>query len=593
MKAIYSKKSILTLLMLLSCWLAYSQGDTLVIDSNNGEIGLLNEVIVADTTDTGERANSVYVLKRGQTYILSGSIENRSEAGVRYPLTIIAEDGDGPRPRIVPGAPDGGLSSRPFRARSDITFKGLYITGLDELGGLNPGQRIIRVSADNARIIIDDCHLDQDGQSALRLDNSNNKVYITNSIISNIGQPNNTNNGRLIDDRGNDIDTVVMENNTIYNISSTMMNDRGGWIQYAKLNQNTIVHTGQRIFDFVETQTGIFTNNLVINAGYLGTDLVDTVGAVYDGRYLIEFDTLSEEAKANLPDIEQTLTISNNNIYLDSMIINAYPQDTAAYADVDWGIEPYPVYNPGAVAFGGDQLATNIIEFVSFSNGPSVEDLMVIIDQFWADPNGNDDKSSVKSWDISGEPFDFRYQDSFESATASSTGNALGSAQWEVILSGIGGLRQSLEQAQSMIAGAEAGGNIGQYSQESIDGLNAAIASAEEVLADPSNTPEVFQAEQDALDQAIANFMAGLITSVDRELTNEFLVYPNPTTNFIVFPDPNSVSVEMWSISGRFVGESVIQDNARLSTAGLLNGTYILRITQKDKSIKTFKLIKQ
>lgn len=594
MKIIYSKKSLLMQILLLVCWMAYSQADTLEIDSNNGEFGLLNETIGGDTTDLGERIHAVYRLKRGQTYTLSGSIENRSPSGVRFPLSIVAEEGDGPRPFIQPGVPDGGASSRPFRARDNITLKGLHVTGLDELGGLNPGQRIVRVSADGARVIIDDCHLDQDGQSAVRLDNSNNKVYITNSIISNIGRPNNTNNGRLIDDRGNDIDTVIIENSTIYNISSTLMNDRGGWIQYAKINQNTIVHTGQRIFDFVETQTGIFTNNLVLNPGYLGVDLVDTVGAVYDDRYLIEFDTLSPEAVSDLPDVQQTFTISNNNIFLDSAIIKAFPQDTEAFADVDWGIEPRPVYNPGAEAFAGEaQLATNIVEFVSVENGPSVDDLNVIIDQFYSDPNENDNKSSVKSWDISNEPYDFRYQDSFESAFASTDGGALGAPVWELILSGKSGLEQSLTEAQALLTAAEAGGNIGQYPQEAVDALNAAIAAAELVLDDPSNTPETFQSAKSDLDQAIADFNGLLVTGVDVEFTNELLIYPNPSSNYVTFSDPHSIAVEIWSISGRLIGKSEIKENARLSVAPMRSGTYIFKIIKDDGSVSAVKFIKQ
>ena len=594
MKIIYLKRFFLLQILLLVCWMGYSQTDTLEVDSNNGELGLLNEVIAGDTTATGERVHAVYRLKRGQTYILSGAIENRSPSGVRFSLNIVAEDGDGERPRLVPGVISGGDSNRPFRARSDLTLKGLYVTGMDELGTLNPGQRIIRASADGARIVIDDCHLDQDGQSALRLDNANNKVYITNSIISNIGRPSNTNNGRLIDDRGNDIDTVILENSTIYNISSTLMNDRGGWIQYAKINQNTIVHTGGRIFDFADTQTGIFTNNLVINPGYLGEDVVDTVGAVYDERYLIEFDTLSADAISELPDVPQTFTISNNNIFLDSAIIKAYPQDTSAFADVDWGIDPRPLYNPSAEAFAGEaQLATNISEFVSFESSPSIDTLILIINEFWADPNSPDDKSSVRPWDFSNEPFDFSYQESFESASASTSGGALGSLLWDVILEGRDGLGQKIDEATDLVASAETGGNIGQYPQEAIDELNIAIAAAQAVFDDTSNSTEAYNNATAALDQAISDFLGMLITGFELGFSSELLIYPNPSTDFVSFSDPQAVSVEIWTISGALIGRSDIQENARLSVAPMRNGTYIFRIRKSDNSIRTVKFIKE
>ncbi|MFT7163114.1 MAG: hypothetical protein ACI9GZ_004315, partial [Bacteroidia bacterium] len=183
--------------------------------------GTLNEAIASDTTATGERvdANTIYQLARGGTYITWGSIENRD-----FHLTIQAADGDGARPFIQPGIPDGGDgSSRPFRPRADLTLKGLSITNLDQLGGLNT--RIIRISADSVKIELDDCWLNQDGQSAFRFDNPGIKLFINNSVISNIGVPLDPNNGRGIDDRGNDVDSLVIENTTFYNLTSTILRD--------------------------------------------------------------------------------------------------------------------------------------------------------------------------------------------------------------------------------------------------------------------------------------------------------------------------------------------------------------------------------
>lgn len=584
----YFKRHVFSALLIILCTAVSAQQDTLTVDSNFGELGLLNRVIEGDTTETGERVHDVYRLLRGETYLLSAAIENR------FPLTIVAEEGDGPRPRLVPGVADGGASRRPFRARDNLTLKGLYVTGLDQAGGLNTDQRIIRISATGAVIRIDDCHLDQDGQSCFRTDSDNISIFVNNSIISNIGRPNNTNNGRLIDDRGSNLDTVIVENSTIYNISSTLCNDRGGWIRYAKINQNTIAHTGQRIFDFVETQTAIFTNNLVINPGYLGFE-IDTIPD--NQAFLIEFDSLGGTALADLgTEVQQTFAFSNNNIYYDSAIIKAWPQDTANFAFADWPVGERILTTPAGLAFAGEeQLATNIVEIVSFENAPPIDDLALIIDQFWKDPNSEDFKESVKPWDFSNEPYSFRYQDSFESAFASTTGGQLGDLVWELILSGKSGLEQSLAEAEGLLAAATAGGNIGQYSQAAIDALTAAIAAAQAILDDPSNTPETFQNGKDDLDQAIADFNSVLITSFERDLSvsDEILIYPNPASNFVQFPDPSSVSVEIWSVSGRFIGKSDIKENARLSVAPMQNGAYIFRITKEDGSIKNVKFIKE
>jgi len=172
-------------------------------------LGTLNVAIDSDTTETGARvdSNTVYVLERGGFYALEGSIQNRG-----YHLSIVAEDGEGDMPMLVPAAGDGGVSSRPFRARGDLTLRGLYVTGEDNTGNLNEDLRIIRVSENDVTIRIDQSHLDKDGQAAFRIDNSGNRIFITNSTISNIGTTASLDNGRVIDDRGSQIDTLVMGN---------------------------------------------------------------------------------------------------------------------------------------------------------------------------------------------------------------------------------------------------------------------------------------------------------------------------------------------------------------------------------------------
>ena len=89
-------------------------------------VGTLNMAIDGDTTDTGARvdSNTVYVLQKDGIYLLNGSIENR------FPLTIVAADGEGARPVIRPGNVDGGSSSRPFRPRGDLHVRGVYVTNI-------------------------------------------------------------------------------------------------------------------------------------------------------------------------------------------------------------------------------------------------------------------------------------------------------------------------------------------------------------------------------------------------------------------------------------------------------------------------------
>jgi hypothetical protein len=140
--------------------------------------GTLNIAIDGDTTATGERndPDTIYELERDGLYLLDGSIEHEG-----FHLTIVAAEGSGARPILQPAVGDGGTSSRPFRARGDITLRGIYATNRDELGALNT--RILRVSADSVRITLDDVHFDDDAQSGIRLDNAWNRIFITNSMV--------------------------------------------------------------------------------------------------------------------------------------------------------------------------------------------------------------------------------------------------------------------------------------------------------------------------------------------------------------------------------------------------------------------------
>ncbi|MEM9895755.1 MAG: T9SS type A sorting domain-containing protein [Bacteroidota bacterium] len=575
--------SILLFLLCSLSWEIKAQ-DTLLVDSNNGQFGLLNDVIAGDTIG-GERANDVYKLKRGQTYVLSSSIENSG-----YHLNIVAEDGEGPRPRIVPGRPSGEESKRPFRARADLTLKGLFITGLDDGGFLNSDQRIIRISATDARIVVDDCHLDQDGQSAFRTDSDGIKLYFTNSIMSNIGRPNNTFNGRGLDDRGNNLDTVIFENSTFYNISSTLCNDRGGWIKYAKINNNTIVRTGERIFDFDETQTAIFTNNLVINPGYLGIE--DNAEETLD-VFLMELDTLGPDAENDLPEIPQTLTYTNNNIYLDSALINNYPKDTSAYPGANWPIVPNTVYNTAFERFAGQtQIATNITEFVAFEGDPGLTDILDIMNKFWLDPNEAGNKLSVPNWDLSGEPFDFSYLDTYASATASSTGEQIGDLKWDLNLTGISGLRQGIDDAQALVDGATVGGNIGNYSQAGIDSLVNAIAEAIVVRDNSGSTEAEINAALDALNDALAFFNGSLVTGIDGIVKPMAGIYPNPVEDHVRFTNSKALQYEILTMSGQLIARDKIDHEKRLSLSSLQAGTYIMRVTLPDQAVSTFRFVK-
>lgn len=369
-------------------------------------VGTLNEAISSDTTAAGERVDSstVYVLSSGGTYLLDGSIEHRD-----FHLSIVAEDGATEKPKLIPAVDNGGSSSRAFRARGSLTLKGLYVTNEDELEGVN--DRIIRVSSDDITIRIDDTHLDKSSQSAFRIDGENVNLFLTNSTVSNIGFTSSPDNGRGVDDRGNDIDTLWFENNTFYNLTSQVLRDDGGIIKYAYINQNTMINIGKNgAVEFGPTVKAQFTNNIVYNGSFYGYDNDD------DALAVVSLDSLSDDDIAEFG--AQSFTLNNNNFYTSPDVISAYP-DTVNQA---------VVFNSTVQAYVTEQGSadTNLDEAVVFTKGTAQP--ANVVTAFWAlseDP---------PAFPTDGEPFDFGYADTFNSYTSGTSGQQLGSLTWFGVL---------------------------------------------------------------------------------------------------------------------------------------------------------------
>ncbi|UCE07074.1 MAG: T9SS type A sorting domain-containing protein, partial [bacterium] len=400
--------------MLIICGLfsvAYAQR---IVHVAPTDMGILNKVIAEDTERTPD---TIYELERGPNayYILNGTIEHEG-----YHLRIYAEAGEGERPKLVPAVLSGGVSSRCFAPKDDLTLKGLYVTNVDQ-GGAMYDKNIVRAQAEGIRIVIDDCHLDGDRQSFVRFDAHNQRVFITNSILSW-----SVLNGRGLDRRGNKVDTLVVENCTFYNLISKVMREGGsGYIKYFKFNHNTCVHIGEEFLEIGEVATLIFTNNLIVNPGFLG------VSSTATGELpLIFVNTLKNEELAGLT---QTIELRNNNFYLDPAIINAH---------ANLNLEGYTVVQrPFADSLTLTLIDTTALihEPIVFTKGPSLDTTLNIIKVVWEEYSGEEDyappfdNGGVGAF---GEPgfgtcgFDFSYPTTTQSYTAADGGKPLGDLNW-------------------------------------------------------------------------------------------------------------------------------------------------------------------
>ena len=278
----------------------------------------IDQYIMGDTIMEGENMgarvdsfNTVYVLERGEgkVYLINSLIQN-----VDWPLTVVAEEGDGPRPYLYLLAEGTDYC---FRPKGDLTRKGLHLSVIDNLGAV--AQRIVRVSADNVTVTVDDCWFDDSHQAAFRLDNADMSLFITNSTFSNIGSPKDPDNGRWLDLRGNDQDTLIVENCTFYNLTHCIIRNGGGRIKYARFNNCTFANVGRRGFQLGATAGFTCTNSILYNVGFVSQDTGSS-------QAVFELDAIGQaDLDAGLT---QEINISHNLIYLDTTIFENWLNDT-------------------------------------------------------------------------------------------------------------------------------------------------------------------------------------------------------------------------------------------------------------------------
>lgn len=92
-----------------------------------------------------------------------------------------------------------------------------------------------------------------------------------------------------------------------------------------------------------------------------------------------------------------------------------------------------------------------------------------------------------------------------------------------------------------------------------------------------------------------------LFTLSNTELTTVNLTavtYPNPTTDYIVLAITDAtlsdLSYALYDLQGRAVTKGLTtQSTTQIDMQSLATGTYILKVNQNNKALKTFKIIKK
>jgi len=401
--------SLLVLLFLAAIAFGQASAQTeRVVPIASGD-GVIEDMIAADAPNRSVNPNTVYELERDGYYTVKTPIANSG-----FHLKIRAAQGTGKRPIIRPFAG----TSRCFAPSGDLTLEEVYINAVDAAGTLK--QNSIRTGAPNIRITLTGCQLDRDLQSVMRVESAWTKWYVTRSVISNLGLMAD-NNGRAWDDRGQNVDTLIIEDCIIYNTTGRMTRDGGGVLNYYRLNHNTIFNIFDRPIAMGEVKEAYVMNNLFINTGFMGTDSVTQWGTQ------VTCLRLRADTVGGTP---QIVRIHHNNFHMTPGMLTGYTGVSGPRGP----LHPVPIFDSLSSYFMrvNNDSATNMNLAVTLQKGPLDE--VGPMQDYWnnAIPVGSKRNlyagpdSGRGSWDSTQVPWDFRYSTSHPLYTAGSDGLPVG-----------------------------------------------------------------------------------------------------------------------------------------------------------------------
>jgi len=91
-----------------------------------------------------------------------------------------------------------------------------------------------------------------------------------------------------------------------------------------------------------------------------------------------------------------------------------------------------------------------------------------------------------------------------------------------------------------------------------------------------------------------------VITGIEKaaDITLEMSVYPNPANSYVILRvekyNTTNLKFRLYDMSGMLIQENKVEgDETQVHLGNILPGTYLLKVTDRNKEIKIFKIIKK
>lgn len=402
------------------------------------DVPIKNALRDAIANDTGRPADRVYVLKRGGFYWITDRIQNAD-----FPLTIEGEAEAAPGqtdfgPAIIQRVvrddgtgPDGTM----FESLHDLTLRNVWVMGQTDQGVLSTYEPI-KLLGDGKRYIFDNVIFDRNDWHHLGPDGPNNNFYITNCKFRNIFGPTQIWEGLGVRFEVG-ADTVVIENNTFFNIGFTPFQSEAVPVNYLRFNHNTLVNIGRSFQAGNIWKQCYVTNNLFVNyfwhgeseAQYSDPNRVDPYTGFFGiGALPARFGT----------DFDREIVLANNGYWRDprfdafdaAQVPPIRPQPLISDTTQGWFdawdamvIQNNIEGNPNLTTYITDAIINNMTQHISelYAN----PQIIPATRYFWDE--GRDETSFVNSiWPL---PENFTYSNA-QFQTAGTDGLPLGDLNW-------------------------------------------------------------------------------------------------------------------------------------------------------------------
>ncbi len=316
-------------------------------DDHPNSIGALNRAIDENGGDV------IYVLQNGATYFLDSAME------YEHFLHIEAEEYPSDNPPIIrPGTDMQGNSQRISTYENDIVMRGIFFYGLDDMGGKPQSQR---TSGEGIHLLYQHCYFMGGNNYFWWLGAINTTLRIEDTQLANAGRHTSPVNQRFIDTRGNDTDSIIVINSSIYNLNFHVLRDGGARMNHVIFDHVTVVNNSYAGMNLHLAENVSITNSLfyhtALDGSWESADLVGDAGPEYDGpRYygqgglinITPYDQHFEGVEDAPSDEDRSIVIRNNNFgglpsqeYLDLWAEFSDPQiPVNGRGSEPWGTDP-------------------------------------------------------------------------------------------------------------------------------------------------------------------------------------------------------------------------------------------------------------